>query len=665
MTNVSKNLPFRARIYVAVVVMAGCAAVTQSAASIVQHPPTADWLILAALTLLTGSFTIKVPSISARISVSETFVLAAVMSFGPAAATMIVALDTLIITVWMRESNRSVTRTLFNMSAGASAIWIAAHLFEALAPAQASGEVRLGPLFLPVLTLALSYFLINSSLIAIALGFERRTSSLDLWRQNFTWLGLNYLGGASVAVLLVNSTRTIDLTALGVIVPLLVITYLTFRTSWDRLEDANRHIAQVSDLYLSTIETLAMAVDAKDQITHGHIRRVQIYAVELAKRLGVSDPQQLKAIEAAALLHDMGKLAIPEHIMNKPGTLTAPEFEKMKRHSEIGADLLSSIPFPYPVVPIVRHHHEHWGGGGYPSGISGADIPLGARILSVVDCFDALTSDRPYRPRLTPADSFAILRERRGSMYDPLVVDTFIAAYPEIAPSAIKAGLEARTIIDDSFLAHQPESPSVLSLKQIRSNASETSLLLECRDRTVKTKSSKEAFDVAGMYLRQITPATVCAFYRHHPESDSLVCEFTVGDSHHLLDGLTIRVGERVTGWCAATRRTSVNADASLDLARIAEGFHPLLRSVMSTPIATGQRLAGMLTGYASPQEAFKDEHRYAFEQVASYLLERMSISDKPDASPQLVQDAVVESPLFPEWIRASNPTVNRRRRKP
>ena len=129
-----------------------------------------------------------------------------------------------------------------------------------------------------------------------------------------------------------------------------------------------RHVAQMNDLYMSTIEALAMAVDAKDQITHGHIRRVQVFALELAKRLGVSEERQLNAIATAALLHDMGKLAIPEHILNKPGKLTPAEFDKMKRHADIGADLLTSVRFPYPVVPIVRHHHENWDGTGYPDG---------------------------------------------------------------------------------------------------------------------------------------------------------------------------------------------------------------------------------------------------------------------------------------------------------
>ena len=171
-----------------------------------------------------------------------------------------------------------------------------------------------------------------------------------------------------------------------------------------------------------------MAIDAKDQITHGHIRRVQTYAVGSARRVGVVDEQLIRAIEAAALLHDMGKLAVPEYILNKPGKLTPAEFEKMKLHASVGADILSAIDFPYPVVPIVRHHHEQWVDPGYPDGLVGTDIPIGARILSVVDCFDALTSDRPYRPRLTDEEALSILTERRGSMYDPLIVDTFIKA---------------------------------------------------------------------------------------------------------------------------------------------------------------------------------------------------------------------------------------------
>ena len=193
--------------------------------------------------------------------------------------------------------------------------------------------------------------------------------------------------------------------------------------------NANKHVEKVNRLYVSTIETLAMAIDAKDQITHGHIRRVERYAVGLAREVGVHDESLIKAIEAAALLHDMGKLAVPEYILNKPGRLTPAEFDRMKVHASVGADILSAIDFPYPVVPIVRHHHECWDGSGYPDGIKGTDIPIGARILAVVDCFDALTSDRPYRQKLSDAAALHILRERKGTMYDPLVVHTFERVY--------------------------------------------------------------------------------------------------------------------------------------------------------------------------------------------------------------------------------------------
>ena len=199
-----------------------------------------------------------------------------------------------------------------------------------------------------------------------------------------------------MALLIVNNSTTVNVTTISIVLPLLLITYLTFKSSMGRIEDANRHVEQLNRMYMSTIETLAMAVDAKDQVTHGHIRRVQEHSVDLARHMGVDDDNLIKAIEAASLLHDMGKLAIPETILNKPGKLTVAEFEVMKTHSSVGADILAAIDFPYPVVPIVRHHHENWDGSGYPDGLIGTEIPIGARILAVVDCFDALTSDRPY-----------------------------------------------------------------------------------------------------------------------------------------------------------------------------------------------------------------------------------------------------------------------------
>lgn len=624
----STNFNLAGRAYVAVVIAAGVGSVAVSGLQLINAPPPLQWLVLAALTLFTGSFSIKVPALNARISVSEAFVFAAVLSFGPAVGTIIVALDALVVTLWLRRHSRSPIRALFNISAGASAIWAGGHLFE-LFVNRVSTASQLEALLLPTVLLALSYFLINSWLIAVALSFEGHIPAITLWRRNFLWLSLNYLAGASVALLVVTNTRELDINALSVIVPLLVITYLTLRTSLGRLEDANQHVAQLNDLYLSTVETLAMAVDAKDQITHGHIRRVQVYATELARRLGVTDEQQLRAIEAAALLHDMGKLAIPEHILNKPGKLTPAEFDKMKRHADIGADLLSSIKFPYPVVPIVRHHHESWDGRGYPAGIAGTDIPIGARILSVVDCFDALTSDRPYRPRLSPDDAFEILRQRRGSMYDPLVVDVFISAYTQIAPMALRAGRDAKTIAVEAGLQPSGEEQA---LRQISASASETNLVNDFIRRIAHAPSVPIALDAAWQGLRQLTPITTCAFYQYDHASDELSCDVAAGDPQNLLGGLSVRPGERVTGWCAANRRISANSDATLDLFHIAALFTPPLRSTLAIPLLDGDRLYGVLTGYSARDEAFNEANRYTAERIASAFCGRL-ISAAPRRS--------------------------------
>jgi len=322
------------------------------------------------------------------------------------------------------------------------------------------------------------------------------------------------------------------------------------------------------------------------------------------------------------LLHDMGKLAIPEHILNKPGKLTESEFEKMKRHADIGADLLSAIKFPYPVVPIVRHHHERWDGKGYPTGISGPDIPLGARILSVVDCFDALTSDRPYRPRLPVEDAFSIIQEGRGTLYDPLVVDTFIDGYMEIAPTAVRAGQEAKSILSASGFADLSKPQA--SLDHIMVTAVETSLLEELRRRIARTQAPDAALSIAGQYLQQLTAATVCAYYRYDRDLDAVICEKAVGDKLGLLEGLSIPVGSRISGWCAATERVTVNADASLDLAQIATRYSPPLRCALCIPVTVEERVIGVFTAYATKEGAFKESDRYLFEQVVLELRDHL-----------------------------------------
>jgi putative nucleotidyltransferase with HDIG domain len=573
---------------------------------------------------LSGSFTIKVPGIPARLSVSETFVFSAVLMFGPAAATMVVALDSLIISLWIHRTSHRAVRALFNLSAPTISVWLASQVFFSLANVDplAYAPRPILPLLVPLLVLAVIYFLLNSWLIALAVALERRLSAVSIWRNNFLWLSLNYFSGASVAALLLpylqGAAQVFDFVrGIAFLLPLCLISYLTFKTSLGRVEDATKHLSELNRLYLSTIETLAMAIDAKDQITHGHIRRVQIFAVGLARAMGLTDSPQLRAVEAAALLHDMGKLAVPEYILNKPGPLTPAEFEKMKLHASVGADILSSIDFPYPVVPIVRHHHENWNGSGYPDGLVGSEIPIGARILSVVDCYDALTSDRPYRGRLSDDEALRILNQRRGSMYDPLVVDTFVRVYKDIAPSDEEVlnnhgGVSALT---------RDSNPAVESLSEQRgktmSASTEEMLLLYDITRSLSGRLTlSEVADVVSKHLRRLVPATTSAVFLYDGSSDDLATGHAAGEHASHFADVRIPMGQRLSGWVAANRQTILNSDPMLDLGEMARALRPPLRSCLSTPLVIGADLVGVLTIYSSHRDAFNEDHRRIVEVV-------------------------------------------------
>lgn len=278
------------------------------------------WFVLVILTLLTSSVTVKVPSVAATLSISEAFVFAAVILFGWPGGTVLASLDGLVISLWLhRRRPQPAYRLAFNATAPALATYLAYWIYAALgAPSVDSPDFHITQILLPVCGFAAAYFLANSFLIAAAIALEQGQSAIRVWRKNFTWLSINYFSGASMAALLVafGGQRDPDananaLGAVWIVLPLLAITYFTYKSSMARIDDANKHVEQLNTLYLSTIETLAMAIDAKDQITHGHIRRVQTFAVALAKEVGITDQTQIRAIEAAALLHDMGKLAVP------------------------------------------------------------------------------------------------------------------------------------------------------------------------------------------------------------------------------------------------------------------------------------------------------------------------------------------------------------------
>jgi putative nucleotidyltransferase with HDIG domain len=421
----------KAKLYLWSVSAAGIVAILLSLAHAVAAPFDPAWLIPMALAIISGVTVLRMRDVYASFSVGDAFSFAALFLYGPEIGTLTVAFDTVAISTQLRGS---ASRVIFNTAAPCLSMFLAGSIaFDLLGLPLPHDTANLAVALVASAVAITIYFLAGSSLVAGAVALHEDRPAFREWRQNFSHLWVNPLAGGYVGALIAVFSSRIGMAALFALLPIPLILHHTFRTALGRVDDQLQHLGQMNRMYRSTIEALATAVDAKDQVTHGHIRRVQTYCVALARALGVEDADTLKSLEAAALLHDVGKIGIPEHILNKPGPLTPAEFEEMKRHVAIGSEILSTIDFPFGVVPIVKHHHENWDGSGYPAGVRGAAIPLGARILSVVDCFDAVTSDRPYRSALSLREAFEILRARRGNMYDPEVVDTFIELYSRIA----------------------------------------------------------------------------------------------------------------------------------------------------------------------------------------------------------------------------------------
>ena len=582
-----------ARVFVATIIAAGSAILMASLRTMILSPG-ASWLVFLGLAVVTGTFMMKLPRIETRFSLSDTLFFTSVLSFGPECAALVAAVDALCASLRFNARDRLFAmRTMFNMTAAAVSIWLPAHAFAA------AGGDGLG---VTLLILVGGYSLMNTGAIATVIALTSRTSIAEVWRENFAWVWVAHAWGGLIAGAIALYVPHVNIYSLLLIVAVGFVGYKTVRLWLGKVEESTGHLHKLNELYLATIKALAMAIDAKDQVTHGHIRRVQVYAVGLAKALGVNDDPTLKGIEAGALLHDTGKIAVPEHILNKPGKLNAQEYERMKSHVTIGADILSGIDFPYPVIPYVRHHHENWDGTGYPDRIAGEAIPLGARILSVVDCFDALTSDRPYRRALSTDAALDILRERSGTMYDPRVVEKFIEIHPSLTEMLAAEAVPAATSVADAPDAGDANAPlpGAADIEALP-HLVEAGLTLD------------EAAHVLLSRLERQLPFVTAAIYVPRNEDDRLQAMLVTGPHADLFRQSHIKLSEGLSGWVAAHGQFMVNANPALDLIGPVGDVRVPMSSALVVPIAVAGGGRGAMAFYADAADAFTlDDARVA-----------------------------------------------------
>jgi len=431
-----------------------------------------------------------------------------------------------------------------------------------------------------------------------------------------------YAGGALAAAAGAAAATIAGVSVVWFILATVAALGLAFGAFRRRIDEERRTARQMSELHMATIEALALAIDAKDQTTPNHIVRVQEYATGLARALGMSDTE-LQAVKTAALLHDIGKLAIPDHILAKAGPLTPEEFQKVRVHPEVGAEILRSVQFPYPVAPMVLSHHERWDGRGYPSGLKEHDIPIGARIICIADYFEALTSDRPYHKALSRDAAAEVLKQEAGKALDPRLVDVFLGILPtlaaEIEPAdspLARATSDVRGAGARTALTRPASTPLATVFENIAVAHREIHALYQIAQ-TMGTKLTvADTMALVSSKLSSLVPFSACALFLYSPSREQLQCRFATGTDSELIQQLTLRSGQGLTGWVARNRRPLVNARPSTDLDAMGSKAPTILQSALVCPLIFNDRLIGTLGVYHTDPSFYRDDHARLLDRV-------------------------------------------------
>ena len=570
-----------------------------------------------AVALAASLFKVRLPGIEATMSANFLFILVGILDLSYPETLLMGCFGGLLQSIWQAEPRPRLIQLLFNLANLSISITAANFVFHS---AFAYQHGLRWPLLLACAST--TYFAINTMSVSGIIALTQHRSSITVWKECYLWSFPYYLLGALIAggVSLIN--RSLGWQFAILVLPIVYWIYRSYRIYLDRLEGEKKHTEAIADLHLRTIEALSLAIEAKDHNTHDHLKRVQTYAVQLGKDLGISE-DELNALRAASMLHDIGKLAVPEQILSKPGRLTPEEFDRMKIHPIVGAEILDRVQFPYPVVPIVLSHHERWNGTGYPYGLKGEAIPIGARILSVVDCFDALTSERPYRRAMTVEDAMAHLRSESGTSYDARVVTAIERRYRELeqVPTRFEAkkslhGVVAnpnRVVAPSAGFAEVPNAAEVRStsfLASIVSARQEAQLLFELAQTLGNSLSLRETLSVVAVRLKEMIPHELIVVYVC--EEGKLIPSYLHGVDYDLFHALRIPMGQGVSGWVAQHKKPIINGDPAAECKYLGDpSRESQLRSALSIPLLGREGVAGVLSLYVRKSQAFtKDQLR-------------------------------------------------------
>jgi diguanylate cyclase (GGDEF)-like protein/putative nucleotidyltransferase with HDIG domain len=630
-----EELSLRTKGFVGLTALSGTAVLVYS----LWHWQSADltrFLCYLAVALLASVLKVQLPGIDGTMSVNFLFILMGVMELSLAETLVIGCAATLLQSIWHLGKRLDPVKVIFNvagMMANASALTYLSYHWLA---ARVGGNK---PILLMVA--ALVFFFANTLPISVVIALTEGKSARRVWAECYFWSFPYYLVGAAAVGLVGVVNRQAGWATSLLVLPLIYWVYRSYRlylgrleAEKERVEVEKRHVEEIASLNMRTIEALALAIEAKDHTTHTHLHRVRTYAVEIAKELHLSS-DETEALRAAALLHDIGKLAVPEQIISKPGRLTPEEFEKMKVHPLVGAEILERVAFPYAVAPIVRSHHERWDGSGYPDGLCGEEIPIGARILAAVDCLDALASHRQYRPALPLIEAMAGVKERAGTWFDPRVVEILARRFVELehlAQIEEKAGTltglskTARVRRGAAPAAGFEKGPEPTTIGQtdnadfltsIASARQEAQTMFELSQDLGVSLSLSETLSLLSMRLRRLIPYDSIAVFVNR--NGWLLPELVSGENFRMLSSLKIRVGEGLCGWVAENCKPIVNGNPQVEAGYVVDQEkHTTLQSALAVPLEGLNDVVGVLAMYHANRDAFTPDHLRILLAVAS-----------------------------------------------
>jgi len=607
----------KAKLFIGVVLVAGATILGMGAA----HWNCADpfhFGAYLAIALVASVLKVSLPGITGTMSVNFLFILIGIVELSLPETLLLGSAAALVQYFWNAKGQTKWVQVLFNLCNMALAVSAAFWVYHA------SIQHLLKNYLLLALTAAAGvYFVANTVPIATVISLTESKTVRKVWSECYFWSFPYYLLGATLAAFISWVNVTVGWQSSLLVLPPVYLIYRSYHLYLGKLENEKEHVEQIAGLHLRTIEALALAIEAKDHTTHDHLQRVRIYATELAGKLDLS-ADNLQAVHAAALLHDIGKLAVPEHIISKPGRLSPEEFEKMKIHPLVGAEILERVQFPYPVVPIVQAHHEKWDGSGYPYGLKGEQIPIGARILAAVDCLDALASDRQYRRALPLDEAMERLQAESGTAFDPTIVQILKDHYKDWEKLArknsrphermklstnvrVERGAAPATGFEQTaatVLINREES----FLSSIAGARQEAQTLFELSQDLGNSLSLDDTLSVLAARLKRLVPYDSIAIYVRR--EGKLIPEHVSGDNFRLFGSLQIPLGEGLSGWVADNRKPIINGNPSVEPGYLNDpSKFSTLRSALAVPLEGLSGVVGVLTLYRSDKDAFTKDH--------------------------------------------------------